>query len=77
MARYRDDGEVQIDNSTNGRFRIAFQWLIEIVAFNVGTLLTVSKMIVTLHSLGVCAIASHILARQAVRTTQNDAASLR
>ena len=39
MARYRDDGEVQIDNSTNGRFRIAFQWLIEIVAFNVGTLL--------------------------------------
>jgi hypothetical protein len=40
MARYRDDGEVQIDNSTNGRFRIAFQWLIEIVAFNVGTLLT-------------------------------------
>jgi hypothetical protein len=40
MARYRDDGEVQIDNSTNGRFRIAFQWLIEIVAFNVGTLLS-------------------------------------
>jgi len=39
MARYRDDGEVQIDNSTNGRFRIAFQWLIVIAAFNVGTLL--------------------------------------
>ena len=36
---YRDDGEVQIDNSTNGRFRIAFQWLIVIAAFNVGTLL--------------------------------------
>jgi hypothetical protein len=39
MARYRDDGEVQIDNSTNGHFRIAFQWLIVIAAFNVGTLL--------------------------------------
>ena len=39
MARYRDDGEVQIDNSTNGRFRIAFQWLIVIAVFNVGTLL--------------------------------------
>jgi hypothetical protein len=39
MARYRDDGEVQIDNSTNGRFRIAFQWLIVIAALNVGTLL--------------------------------------
>jgi hypothetical protein len=40
MARYRDNGEVQIDNSTNGRFRIAFQWLIVIAVFNVGTLLT-------------------------------------
>jgi hypothetical protein len=40
MARYRDNGEVQIDNSTNGRFRIAFQWLIVIAVFNVGTLLS-------------------------------------
>ena len=43
MARYRDDGEVQIDNSTNGRFRIAFQWLIVIAVFNVGTLLSANK----------------------------------
>jgi hypothetical protein len=39
MARCRDDGEVQIDNSTNGRFRNAFQWLIVSAALNVGTLL--------------------------------------
>jgi hypothetical protein len=44
MARYRDDGEVQIDNSTNGHFRIAFQWLIVIAAFNVGTLLMSDKI---------------------------------
>jgi hypothetical protein len=43
MARYRDDGEVQIDNSTNGHFRIAFQWLIVIAAFNVGTLLKLNR----------------------------------
>jgi hypothetical protein len=40
MGRYRDDGEVQIDNSTNGRFRNVFQWLSVIAALNVGTLLT-------------------------------------
>jgi hypothetical protein len=39
MGRYRDDGEVQIDNSTNGRFRNVFQWLSVIAALNVGTLL--------------------------------------
>jgi hypothetical protein len=40
MARYRDDGEVQIDNSTKVHFRNAFQQLIMIAALNVGTLLT-------------------------------------
>jgi hypothetical protein len=39
MARQRDDGEVQIDNSTHGRFQNAFQWLIVIAVLNVGTLL--------------------------------------
>ena len=39
MARYRDDGEVQIDNSTKVHFRNAFQQLIMIAALNVGTLL--------------------------------------
>ena len=39
MARQRDDREVQIDNSTNGRFCNAFQWLVVITALNVGTLL--------------------------------------
>ena len=39
MARYRDDGEVQIDNSTKVHFRNAFQQLIMIEALNVGTLL--------------------------------------
>jgi hypothetical protein len=39
MARYRDDGEVQIDNSTKVHFRNAFQQLIIIAALNVGTLL--------------------------------------
>jgi len=39
MARYRDDGEVQIDNSTKVQFRNAFQQLIMIAALNVGTLL--------------------------------------
>jgi uncharacterized membrane protein affecting hemolysin expression len=39
MGRYRDDGEVQIDNSTNGRFQNVFQWLSVIAALNVGTLL--------------------------------------
>jgi len=39
MGRYRDDGEVQIDNSTNGRSRNDFQWFIVIAASNVGTLL--------------------------------------
>jgi hypothetical protein len=39
MARYRDDGEVQIDNSTEVHFRNAFQQLIMIAALNVGTLL--------------------------------------
>jgi hypothetical protein len=39
MARCRDDGEVQIDTSTNGRFRNAFQWLIVSEALNVGALL--------------------------------------
>ena len=49
MARYRDDGEVQIDNSTNGRFRIAFQWLIVIAVFNVGTLLTTAYISVAIY----------------------------
>jgi len=40
MGRYRDDGEVQIDNSTNGRFRNVFQRLSVIAALNVGTLLS-------------------------------------
>jgi hypothetical protein len=39
MARYRDDGEVQIDNSTKVHFRNAFQQLIIIAELNVGTLL--------------------------------------
>jgi hypothetical protein len=39
MTRYRDDGEVQIDNSTKVHFRNAFQQLIMIAALNVGTLL--------------------------------------
>ena len=39
MARYLDDGEVQIDNSTQVHFRNAFQQLIMIAALNVGTLL--------------------------------------
>jgi len=39
MARYLDDGEVQIDNSTQVHFRNAFQHLIMIAALNVGTLL--------------------------------------
>jgi hypothetical protein len=39
MARYLDDGEVQIDNSTKVHFRNAFQQLIMIAALNVGTLL--------------------------------------
>jgi hypothetical protein len=39
MARYRDDGEVQIGNSTKVHFRNAFQQLIIIAALNVGTLL--------------------------------------
>jgi len=39
MARYRDDGEVQIDNSMKAHFRNAFQQLIMIAALNVGTLL--------------------------------------
>ena len=39
MARYRDDGEVHIDNSTEVHFRNAFQQLIMIEALNVGTLL--------------------------------------
>jgi hypothetical protein len=39
MTRYRDDGEVQIDNSTKVQFRNAFQQLIMIAALNVGTLL--------------------------------------
>jgi len=47
MTRYRDDGEVQIDNSTKVQFRNAFQQLIMIAALNVGTLLicdTCSKL---------------------------------
>ena len=39
MARYLDDGEVQIENSTKVHFRNAFQQLIMIAALNVGTLL--------------------------------------
>jgi hypothetical protein len=42
MARYRDDGEVQIDNSTKVHFRNAFQQLIMIAALNVGTLLSLT-----------------------------------
>jgi hypothetical protein len=43
MARYRDDGEVQIDNSTKVHFRNAFQQLIMIAALNVGTLLILNR----------------------------------
>lgn len=43
MARYRDDGEVQIDNSTKVHFRNAFQQLIMIAALNVGTLLIAAE----------------------------------
>jgi hypothetical protein len=44
MARYRDDGEVQIDNSTKVHFRNAFQQLIMIAALNVGTLLRLTVL---------------------------------
>jgi hypothetical protein len=53
MGRYRDDGEVQIDNSTNGRFRNVFQWLSVITALNVGTLLVRSIMSTGLIRFGV------------------------
>jgi hypothetical protein len=46
MTRYRDDGEVQIDNSTKVHFRNAFQQLIMIAALNVGTLLSGNSFLV-------------------------------
>jgi hypothetical protein len=66
MARYRDDGEVQIDNSTNGHFRIAFQWLIVIAAFNVGTLLGFRRNLVA---------ATTLSRGQAIAVTDNDGAA--
>ena len=50
MVRYRDDGEVQIDNSMKVRFRNAFQWLILIAELNVGTLLTYFKKEIELNA---------------------------
>ena len=50
MTRYRDDGEVQIDNSTKVHFRNAFQQLIMIAALNVGTLLRENNNFHTLCS---------------------------
>ena len=52
MARYLDDGEVQIDNSTQVHFRNAFQQLIMIAALNVGTLLRANSYSIISFQIG-------------------------
>ena len=74
MARYLDDGEVQIDNSTQVHFRNAFQQLIMIAALNVGTLLRANSYSIISFQIGLLlGLASRLIG---VRTWQGKAPRL-